>query len=90
MQNLRKLLMVILFPVMSVMAPGILAQEPAATFKEIRPAQPTRSSDKVEVLEVFFYGCIHCYNLEPFVKQWLENMPEDVEFYRMPVIFRDD
>jgi len=90
MQNLRKLLIVILFPVMSVMAPGILAQEPAATFKEIRPAQPTRSSDKVEVLEVFFYGCIHCYNLEPFVKQWLENKPADVEFYRMPVVFRDD
>lgn len=91
MQNLRKLLMVILLPVMSVMAPGILAQEqPAATYKEIRPAQPTRSSDKVEVLEVFFYGCIHCYNLEPFVKQWLENKPANVEFYRMPVVFRDD
>ena len=90
MQNLRKLLMVILLPAMSAMAPGILAQEPAATFKEIRPAQPTRSSDKVEVLEVFFYGCIHCYNLEPFVKQWLENKPADVEFYRMPVVFRDD
>jgi len=90
MQNLRKLLMVILLTAMSAMAPGILAQEPAATFKEIRPAQPTRSSDKVEVLEVFFYGCIHCYNLEPFVKQWLENKPADVEFYRMPVVFRDD
>lgn len=90
MQNLRKLLMVILLPAMLVMAPGILAQESADTYKVIRPAQPTRSSDKVEVLEVFFYGCIHCYNLEPFVTQWLENKPSDVEFYRMPVVFRDD
>ena len=79
----------ILFCVLPV-AP-LQAQAPADSYRVIRPAQPTRAAEgKVEVVEVFFYGCIHCYNLESFVQQWLESKPENVEFYRMPIVFRDD
>src|SRR3989304_47558 len=90
MRNSGPAILSLFISVLAVLSPSLSAQSPAETYKVIRPAQPTRSSDKVEVLEVFFYGCIHCYNLEPFVKQWLENKPADVEFYRMPVVFRDD
>ena len=48
--------------------------------------QPTATADKVEVVELFWYGCPHCYELEPFVADWLASKPEDVEFVRMPAI----
>jgi protein dithiol oxidoreductase (disulfide-forming) len=54
----------------------------------ISPAQPTQTGDKIEVLEVFWYACPHCYDFEPHVKEWLQNKPEDVTFRRMPGIFR--
>ena len=62
----------------------------AETFQEgqnyipITPAQPTNSKDKVEVVEMFWYGCPHCYRLEPYVKRWLKTKPDNVNFIRMP------
>ncbi len=56
-------------------------------YKLIIPVQPTQTDNKIEVLEVFWYGCPHCYDFEPYVEKWLENLPEDVEFRRMPGIF---
>ncbi|MFT5134035.1 MAG: thiol:disulfide interchange protein DsbA [Gammaproteobacteria bacterium] len=53
----------------------------------IVPAQPTQAIDKIEVLEVFWYGCPHCYEFEPHVTKWLESKADDVEFRRMPGIF---
>jgi thiol:disulfide interchange protein DsbA len=47
------------------------------------------SGNKVEVLEFFYYGCPHCYNLQPPLKAWLKNAPKDVEFKRMPTVFRE-
>ncbi|HEX6692933.1 MAG TPA: thiol:disulfide interchange protein DsbA/DsbL [Burkholderiales bacterium] len=44
---------------------------------------------KIEVLEFFWYGCIHCYNLEPLVEKWEKTLPKDVEFRRVPAIFND-
>lgn len=58
-------------------------------FTEISPAQPTASSKKVEVLELFWYGCPHCNDFEPHLNKWLKNKPDNVEFVRMPAIFRD-
>jgi thiol:disulfide interchange protein DsbA len=48
-------------------------------------AQPTSvGPDKVEVVEVFWYGCPHCYTLDPYVKAWLaKGLPENVEFVRV-------
>ena len=59
-------------------------------YVEISPAQPTQTGNKIEVVEVFWYGCPHCYDFEPFIKNWLEKKPEDVVFRRMPGIFRKD
>ena len=54
----------------------------------ISPSQPTRSGDKIEVIEVFWYACPHCFDFEPHISKWLESKPNDVEFSRMPAIFR--
>ena len=50
--------------------------------------QPTGDSSKIEVLEFFWYGCPHCYNLHPHLKTWLANIPGDVDFHYVPAILR--
>lgn len=55
----------------------------------IRPPQPTASGERVEVVEVFSYLCIHCANLEPEVRKWKGRLPAHVAFSHMPAIFND-
>lgn len=57
-------------------------------YREIKPAQSTEPGPKVEVIEFFWYGCPHCFDLEPTLKKWLEHKPADVTFKRVPAIFR--
>ena len=46
----------------------------------------TRDPNKIEVVEVFSYACIHCYNLEPIVAAWHQTVPDDVDFHRLPLV----
>lgn len=48
--------------------------------------QPTDTEGKVEVLEFFWYGCPHCWHLEPILTQWRATMPADATFRRAPAI----
>ena len=66
-----------------------LAQQQPPPFIELNPPLPVETTDKIEVLEFFWYGCIHCYNLEPKIETWLKTLPKDVEFRRVPAIFND-
>ena len=50
---------------------------------------PTSDENKIEVTEMFSYACPHCFHLEPGMDKWLETAPEDVNFVRVPAIFRD-
>jgi thiol:disulfide interchange protein DsbA len=63
------------------------AQRAAPPYLELNPPQPVESAGKIEVLEFFWYGCIHCYNLEPRIETWLKTLPKDVEFRRVPAVF---
>ena len=56
-------------------------------YGEINPPQPVESKGKIEVIEFFWYGCPHCYSLEPYIEAWLKQRPPDVEFRRVPAIF---
>lgn len=63
----------------------------AEEFKEgvdytlISPPVPVQAADgKVEVAELFWYGCPHCYHLEPTINKFLQNQPANVEFRRVP------
>lgn len=40
-----------------------------------------------EVVELFWYGCSHCFDFEPHIKQWKQTKAEDVNFVRVPAIF---
>ncbi len=39
---------------------------------------------QIEVREFFWYGCGHCYALEPHLNNWLATKPTDVNFIRTP------
>ena len=39
---------------------------------------PTKQDGKVEVLEIFWYGCGHCYAMESKIKAWNKTTPEYV------------
>lgn len=56
----------------------------AADYAPVSPPQPTESNGKIEVIEFFWYGCPHCYHLEPSVNAWLKTKPDDVVFKRVP------
>ncbi|CAC9603979.1 Periplasmic thiol:disulfide interchange protein DsbA [Bathymodiolus heckerae thiotrophic gill symbiont] len=51
-----------------------------------KPVKTTTGS-KIEVRELFWYYCPHCYNLEPTLNAWIKKLPNDVEFIRQPAVF---
>lgn len=62
--------------------------KPGVNYDPMVPAQPTAAPPgKVEVLEVFWYGCPHCYALEPFIAAWRKTKPDYIEFVRVPVMW---
>ena len=68
----------------AVFALSIGTAEAQATFAKLPNPQPTEGDGKIEVIEFFWYGCGHCYALEPSVNAWLKNAPKDVVFKRIP------
>ncbi|MDE2221302.1 MAG: thiol:disulfide interchange protein DsbA/DsbL, partial [Gammaproteobacteria bacterium] len=58
-------------------------------YRVLMPAQPTDAAPgKVEVIEVFWYACPHCYALEPYLTAWLKNKPSYIDFRRVPVTWQ--
>lgn len=62
----------------------------ADRYQTLANPQATSVTDKVEVVEMFWYGCHHCYDLEPVIHKWLETKPDYIEYVRVPAIFRDN
>ncbi len=82
------------FVVAAALAPAAsitLAQpkEPVALrdYREVKPAQPVDTGDKIEVLEFFQYSCPHCASFDPDLEAWRRKMPSDVAYRRLPVAF---
>ncbi len=56
-------------------------------YHRITPDVPTEVEEgKVEVVEVFWYGCPHCFDFEVHLESWKENLPEHISFKRMPAV----
>jgi thiol:disulfide interchange protein DsbA len=66
-----------------------LAQWKAGTNYQLLAApQPTSvPAGKVEVSEIFWYGCGHCDALDPTLESWNTEKPEYIQFVRIPVIW---
>ena len=71
------------------LAPLAALAQRGPDYYELNPPQPVETTGKIEVLEFFWYGCIHCYNLEPKLETWLKTLPKDVEFRRVPAVFNE-
>jgi protein dithiol oxidoreductase (disulfide-forming) len=71
------------------LVPPVRAQQSAAQPEYSRLKEPfaTESPGKIEVAEFFWYGCIHCYNLEPALESWVAKLAPDVQFRRIPAVF---
>ncbi|MGC1730754.1 MAG: thiol:disulfide interchange protein DsbA/DsbL, partial [Steroidobacteraceae bacterium] len=68
--------------------PQLPGWQPGVNYDPIVPGQPTSvAPGKVEVLEVFWLGCPHCYALEPYIRAWLRTKPAYIEFVRVPVMW---
>jgi len=48
----------------------------------------TANPEKIEVNEVFWYGCPHCYHFESKLEPWFKRLPADVDVQRTPAIWR--
>ena len=60
-------------------------------YKVLQPAQPTNvAAGKVEVVEVFWYACGHCFLIEPSLENWArKEKPANVELVRVPAMWND-
>ncbi|GFM54577.1 thiol:disulfide interchange protein DsbA/DsbL [Pseudomonas capsici] len=61
--------------------------EAGKQYVELSSAVPVSEPGKIEVVELFWYGCPHCYAFEPTINPWAEKLPEDVNFVRIPAMF---
>ena len=46
---------------------------------------PVKEDGVVDVVEVFWYGCGHCFNLAPVVANWASKKDSSVNYKKMPV-----
>lgn len=89
--------MKVLHTLLSALAIGLFAAQPALAaepvegkhYARLQMPQPTEQAGKVEVIEFFWYGCPHCGDFEPLLKSWTKTLPADVNFRKVPAIFRD-
>ncbi|MFC1685060.1 thiol:disulfide interchange protein DsbA/DsbL [Pseudomonadota bacterium] len=81
------LLLALLLPCLAMAGPNAGSFQEGVHYQLLTTPQPTETGDKVEVLELFWYGCPHCFQLEPTIEKWLEHVPEGAEYRRLPAIF---
>ncbi len=67
--------------ILALMASSALAD---AKYTLLATPLPVETGDKIEVREFFWYGCPHCYALEPYLERWLAQRPADVAYVRTP------
>ena len=49
----------------------------------------TRDSEKIEVIEFFWFGCGHCYSLENQLNSWEKKLSSNVDFWRSPITWNE-
>jgi len=85
---MKRILAIALAAVLAL--PGLALAQAKYAHTELKPPQPTESAPgKIEVLEFFWYGCPHCYTLEPSIEAWTKKLPADVQFRRVPAVFNE-
>lgn len=68
------------------LASGTVFAQANNSYKPLASPQPVETGDKIEVVEFFWYGCPHCFELEPHLNKWTAKLSKDVEFRRIPAV----
>jgi thiol:disulfide interchange protein DsbA len=74
----------LLFLLAALVAVPALALDEGIDYTVIEKPARAEPGDDVEVLELFWYGCPHCYHLEPEIERWLKTKPDGATFRRLP------
>jgi len=72
------------------MISSVTAQEayvPGVHYEIIDEPVATEDPEKIEVTEVFWYGCGHCFHFEPLIQKWKKTLADDVNFVASPAIW---
>ncbi len=56
-------------------------------YEQLRIPVVTQDPAKIEVVEMFSYMCVHCFNFDATVSEWARRQSSDVDFRREPAIF---
>ncbi|MHC8339456.1 thiol:disulfide interchange protein DsbA/DsbL [Pseudomonas sp. HLT2-19-2] len=72
-----------------LLSTALLSRAPHAAdqYVELPGSFAVKQQDKIQVLELFAYGCGHCFDLEEAINPWIEKLPVDVDFNRVPAMF---
>jgi len=81
----------ILAALMLLLSTHVMADPQAGNeYSPVAQVMPTDTPAKIEVLEIFWYGCPHCYQFEPQLAAWVKKLPANVYFKRVPGVPRPD
>lgn len=81
------LILALLLPTLAVAQVRIDPSDVVEYEPVVPPVETSTGNDGVEVIELFWYGCPHCYRLEPYIERWIEHKPDAVSYIRIPAIF---
>ncbi len=84
--HIHKYLLALLLSALMVATAQAEALQSGRDYQRVDPPVSI-DGDQITVVELFWYGCPACYNMEPHIDRWLENKPENVKFVRLPAIF---
>lgn len=86
LRSLKKSLIILLFVPLLACAEESAVYKEGEHYKTLSKPVATDAKGKIEVVELFWYGCPHCYSLEPLVEKWASTLPQHVVFKRMPAM----
>jgi len=88
--HMNKLVLALLMAFTLVLPAAAQQYVEGVQYTELFQRQPVVTGDKIEVRELFWYGCPHCFDFEPDLNKWRKSMPKDAAFVRMPAVLRDN
>ncbi|MCC7462450.1 MAG: thiol:disulfide interchange protein DsbA/DsbL [Gammaproteobacteria bacterium] len=83
------LLLLVLAPAGFAFAAPVTLTE-GVEYQRLAAPEPAANAATIEVLEVFSYGCVHCFHLLPALEEWKRTQPADVELHYLPATFRPE
>jgi len=86
-QSIKTTLLVLITGVLMACQGESTAQTVEVDESKYSPVRAQTTVDKIEVVELFWFGCGHCFALEPKIKAWKENKPENAVLVKVPALF---